>query len=74
MRNISQVEEQEKTPERELNEVEASILSDMEFKTQVIKMLNKHKGRIDNLTENINKEIISIKMDIETIKKRTSQK
>lgn len=74
MRNISQVEEQEKTPERELNEVEASILSDMEFKIQVIKTLNKHKGRIDNLTENINKEIISIKMDIETIKKRTSQK
>ena len=33
------MKEQEKTPERKLNEMEASRLPDTEFKTMVIRML-----------------------------------
>ena len=38
-RNMAQVKEQIKTPEKELNEMEISNLSDAEFKTLVIRML-----------------------------------
>ena len=38
-RNMIQMKEQIKTPEKELNEMEISNLSDPEFKTQVIRML-----------------------------------
>ena len=38
-RNMAQMKEQIKTPEKELNEMEISNLSDAEFKTLVIKML-----------------------------------
>ena len=37
--NMAQMKEQIKTPERELNKVENSNLSDAEFKTLVIRML-----------------------------------
>ena len=36
---MAQVKEQIKTPEKELNEMEVSNLSDAEFKTLVIRML-----------------------------------
>ena len=38
-RNIAQIKEQNKTPEKELSETEIVNLSDSEFKTLVIKML-----------------------------------
>ena len=38
-RNMAQKKEQIKTPEKELNEMEISKLSDAEFKTLVIRML-----------------------------------
>ena len=38
-RNMAQMKEQVKTPEKELNETEISTLSDAEFKTLVIRML-----------------------------------
>ena len=38
-RNMAQMKEQIKTPEKELNEMEISNLSDAEFKTLVIRML-----------------------------------
>ena len=40
-RNMAQMKEQIKTPEKELNEMQISNLSDAEFKTLVIKMLKK---------------------------------
>ena len=43
-RNISQMKEQNKTPEKELNEMERSNLSDAEFKTPVIRMLKELTG------------------------------
>ena len=48
---MAQVEEQIKTPQKELNKMEISNLSDAEFKTLVIKMLTE-------LSEDLN----SIKM------------
>ena len=38
---MAQMKEQNKTPERELNEMEITNLSDAEFKTLVIRMLRK---------------------------------
>ena len=38
-RNMAQMNEQIKTPEKELNEMEISNLSHSEFKTLVIRML-----------------------------------
>ena len=59
------MKEQEKTPEKELNEMEASNLPDTEFKKMVIRMLKE-------LIENFNKARASIK-DIETIKSKYSE-
>ena len=42
-RNLPQMKEPENSPEKELNEMEASNLSDIEFKVMVIKMLNSMK-------------------------------
>ena len=36
-RNMAQMKEQNKTPEKELNEMEISNLSDTEFKTMVVR-------------------------------------
>ena len=38
-RNMAQMKEQIKTPERQLNEIEISNLSEAEFKTLVLRML-----------------------------------
>ena len=38
-RNLSQMKEQNKTPEKELNEMKIANLSDAEFKPLVIRML-----------------------------------
>ena len=40
-RNMAQMKEQIKTPEKELNEMEINNLSDTRFKTLVIRMLKK---------------------------------
>ena len=56
------MKEQEKTPERKLNEMEASRLPDTEFKTMVIRILRE-------LSETFN----SIKKDIQTIKMNQSE-
>ena len=37
--NMAQMKEQNKTPEKELNKMEANNLSDVEFRTLVIRML-----------------------------------
>ena len=46
--NMSQMKEQNKAPEKELNKMKKSNLPDEEFKTLVIRML-------DVLNENLNK-------------------
>ena len=51
------MEEQNKTPVKELKEMETSNLPDAEFKTLVIRMLNELRGRIDQFGEKFSKEI-----------------
>ena len=53
--------------------MESSNLTDAEFKTLVIKMLNELRERVDKLSDNFNREIKNIKMKMEIIK-GTSQK
>ena len=53
---MSQMKEQDKTPEKELNKMNASNLPGAEFKTQVIWMLGDLKGRLDYLSENFSEE------------------
>ena len=55
-RNMAQMKEQIKTPEKELNEMELSNLSDAEFKTLVIRML-KELSEDFNSTKKIQSEM-----------------
>ena len=48
---------------------ETSNLPDTEIKILVIRMLNAFKGRIDELSENINKSIVRIKKMTERLVK-----
>lgn len=47
------MKEQERSPERELNEMEASHLLDTEFKTMVLRMLKELKIRMDKFSKDI---------------------
>ena len=48
-RNMAQMKEQNKFPERELNKREISNLSDAEFKTLVIKMVKELSGYFNSI-------------------------
>ena len=52
---MPQMKEQEKFPEKELNEMEASNLPDIEFKTMIIRMLKEPRERMGELREILNK-------------------
>ena len=52
--NMTQLKEQIKTPEKELNKMDRSKLLDTEFKTLVIRMLKELRGRGDELREKFN--------------------
>ena len=53
----------QKSSEKELDEMESTKIPDAEFKTVVIKMLKDIRGRMDDFTENLNKEIVRIKKE-----------
>ena len=48
-RNMAQMKEQIKTPEKKLNEMETSNLSDAEFKTLVIRILKELSGYFSSI-------------------------
>ena len=48
-RNMAQMKEQNKTPEKELNKMEISNLSDAEYKTLVIRMLKELIGYFNSM-------------------------
>ena len=54
---MPQRREQEKSQLKELNDTEATKIPDAGFKTMVIKMLKDLKGRVNDLSDNLNKEI-----------------
>ena len=47
------MKEQNKTPEKELIKMETSNLLDAEFKTLVLRMLSELRGRVEELSESI---------------------
>ena len=49
------MKEQDKTSEKELNEVEISNLPDKEFKVTIIKMFTELRRRMDEHSENFNR-------------------
>ena len=55
-RNMAQMKGQVKTPEKELNEMEVSNLSDAEFKTLVIRMLKEFSEDISDI-KNVQSEM-----------------
>ena len=52
-RNRNHMREQNRDPRI----IESSNLTDADFKTLVMKMLNKPRGSVDEFSENFNKEI-----------------
>ena len=54
---MTQMKEQIKTPEKELNKMEISHLSDAEFKTLVIRMLKKLSEDLNSIKKNIQPEL-----------------
>ena len=48
-RNMSQIKEQNKTPEKELNKMETSNLPDAKFKTLVKKLLKELSGNLNHI-------------------------
>ena len=48
-RNMSQIKDEKKTPETELNKMETSNPSDAEFKTLVIRIFSELRGKADEL-------------------------
>ena len=67
-RNMAQMKEQIKTPEKELNEMEISNLSDVEFKTLVIRMfkdLSEDLSRIKKTQSEMKNTLVEIKNDLQ---------
>lgn len=59
--NRFQTIESDETSGRDLNDKKISNLPDKEFKAVVIKMLNKLRKRMDENSENFNKEVKDIR-------------
>ena len=68
-RSRNHVREENRDPEI----MESSNLTDAEFKTLVIKMLNELLESVDKFSEDFNKEIKNIKMEMEIIKENQSE-
>ena len=67
-RNISQMKEQDKTPEEQLNEVEIENLSEKYFRVTLVRMIQdfgkkKIEAKIDELEETFNKGIEDLKIN-----------
>ena len=70
-RNHPQTKEKEGSPEKELNEIEARNLSDIEFKIVVMKMFKKLSEKYKDLHGNymeLSGNCSSMKKDTETMK------
>ena len=67
-RNMAQMKEQIKTPEKELNEMEINNLSEAEFKTLVIRMLKEHSEDLSSMKKiqsEIKDSLIEIKNNLQ---------
>ena len=55
------MKEQEKTPEKQLNEVEIGNLPEKEFRVMIVKMIQTLKNRIEKIQETFNKDLEELK-------------
>ena len=62
-KNISQIKEQEKSLEKKKKEMEISNMPDKEFKEMIIRISTKLERWIEQLRENLNKELKGIIKD-----------
>ena len=70
--NNPQSEGKEESPERVINEIQESKISDIEFKTMVIKKLNELSANYQKLHRNYNEltaNYINMKKETETVNK-----
>jgi len=67
-RNMSQMKEHDKITTRELNKTEISNMPKGEFKVMVIKILTGLEKAVDELSENFNKDMESIKKNQSELK------
>lgn len=58
---MAQMKEPDKTPEKELTEMEIRNIPDTKFKTLIIRVLKELMKRLDELGENFDKEIRNIR-------------
>ena len=75
-RNIAQMKEQIKTPEKELNKMEISNLSDAEFKTVFIRMSKELSEGLSSIKKDpVRNEgpLIEIKNKLQGIKRRVDE-
>ena len=75
-RNMAQMKEQIKSPEKELNEMEISNLSDAEFKTLVIMMLkelSEDLNSIKKIQSEMKDTLIEIKNNLQGNKSRVDE-
>ena len=56
-----QMEEQEKTPEKQLNEVEIGSLPEKEFRVMIVKMIQNLGNRMEKIQETFNKDLEKLK-------------
>ena len=56
-----QMKEQEKTPEKQLNEVEIGYLPEKEFRIMRVKRIQNLGNRIEKIQETFNKDLEEIK-------------
>ena len=53
---MSQMKRQDKTPEKQLNEVEIGNLSEKEFRILIVKMIQAIRNRTERMQERFNKD------------------
>ena len=65
-RTITQIREKEKTPEKQLSDLEIISLQEKDFRLMMLKMMqdigNKLEAKIDNLQQTLSKEIQNLKL------------
>ena len=63
---MTQIKEQEKTPEKQLSDLEIISLQEKDFRLMMLKMMqnigNKLEAKIDNLQQTLSKEIQDLKL------------
>ena len=63
------MKEQDKTPEKQLNEVETDNLPEKEFRIMIAKMIQNLGNRIDKMQETFNRDLEELKRNKATTKK-----